>query len=38
MTGVHNTVKGEPLKFEFKPCEIHVVRKIKRSVLNLAIE
>ena len=45
VTGVQGTVKAEPmqlingkekltLKFDCKPCEMHVVGKIKRSVLN----
>ncbi len=45
VTGVQGTVKAEPLqlingkekltlRFDCKPCEMHVVGKIKRSVLN----
>lgn len=45
MTGVQGTVRAEPLqlingkekltlRFDCKPCEMHVVGKIKRSVLN----
>ncbi|MBA4262507.1 MAG: collagenase-like protease [Comamonadaceae bacterium] len=47
VTGVQGTVKAEPmqlingkekltLRFDCKPCEMHVVGKIKRSVLNAA--
>ena len=47
VTGVQGTVKAEPLqlingkekltlRFDCKPCEMHVVGKIKTSVLNLA--
>ena len=47
VTGVQGTVKAEPLtlingkekltlRFDCKPCEMHVVGKIKRSVLNQA--
>ncbi len=49
VTGVQGTVKAEPLqlingkekltlRFDCKPCEMHVVGKIKRSVLNQAAE
>ena len=49
VTGVHGTVKAEPmqlingkekltLRFDCKPCEMHVVGKIKKSVLNAAPE
>ncbi len=49
VTGVQGTVKAEPmqlingkekltLRFDCKPCEMHVVGKIKRSVLNAAPE
>jgi len=49
VTGVQGTVKAEPLKlingkekltlrFDCKPCEMHVVGKIKRSVLNATPE
>jgi hypothetical protein len=45
VTGVQGTVKAEPLqlingkekltlRFDCKPCEMHVVGKIKKSVLN----
>ena len=45
VTGVQGTVKAEPmtithgnekltLRFDCKPCEMHVVGKIKRSVLS----
>lgn len=45
VTGVHGTIKAEPLtlingsekltlRFDCKPCEMHVVGKIKRSVVN----
>jgi putative protease len=45
VTGVQGTVRAEPLqlingkekltlRFDCKPCEMHVVGKIKRSVLN----
>ena len=45
VTGVHGTVKAEPLqlingkekltlRFDCKPCEMHVVGKMKKSVLN----
>ncbi|MDQ7744509.1 peptidase U32 family protein [Hydrogenophaga pseudoflava] len=45
VTGVQGTVKAEPmqlingkekltLRFDCKPCEMHVVGKIKRSVMN----
>lgn len=45
MIGVKGTIKAEPLhlvngkekltlRFDCKPCEMHVVGKIKRSVLN----
>ena len=45
VTGVQGTVKAEPmqlingkekltLRFDCKPCEMHVVGKIKRSVLH----
>ena len=47
VTGVQGTVRAEPLqlingkekltlRFDCKPCEMHVVGKIKRSVLNAA--
>jgi collagenase-like PrtC family protease len=47
VTGVQGTVKAEPLtlvngdekltlRFDCKPCEMHVVGKIKRKVLNQA--
>ncbi|MCF8157475.1 MAG: U32 family peptidase [Rhodoferax sp.] len=47
VTGVQGTVKAEPLqlingkekltlRFDCKPCEMHVVGKIKTSVINLA--
>ncbi|TXH43754.1 MAG: U32 family peptidase, partial [Burkholderiaceae bacterium] len=47
VTGVQGTVKAEPmvlvngsekltLKFDCKPCEMHVVGKMKRQVLNQA--
>ncbi|MBV8619305.1 MAG: U32 family peptidase [Curvibacter sp.] len=47
VTGVQGTVKAEPLtlingkekltlRFDCKPCEMHVVGRIKRSVLNQA--
>ncbi len=47
VTGVQGTVRAEPLqlingkekltlRFDCKPCEMHVVGKIKRSVLNQA--
>jgi 23S rRNA 5-hydroxycytidine C2501 synthase len=46
VTGVQGTVKAEPmqlingkekltLRFDCKPCEMHVVGKIKRSVMNV---
>ncbi len=49
VTGVQGTVKAEPLqlingkekltlRFDCKPCEMHVVGKIKRSVLNATPE
>ncbi len=49
VTGVQGTVKAEPmqlingkekltLRFDCRPCEMHVVGKIKRSVLNAAPE
>lgn len=49
VTGVQGTVKAEPLqlingkekltlRFDCKPCEMHVVGKIKKSVLNAATE
>ena len=49
VTGVQGTVRAEPLqlingkekltlRFDCKPCEMHVVGKIKRSVLNQAAE
>ena len=49
VTGVQGTVKAEPLqlingkekltlRFDCKPCEMHVVGKIKRSVLQQAAE
>jgi putative protease len=49
VTGVQGTVKAEPLqlingkekltlRFDCKPCEMHVVGKIKRSVLQQASE
>ena len=49
VTGVQGTVKAEPLqlingkekltlRFDCKPCEMHVVGKIKKSVLNAAPE
>ncbi len=49
VTGVQGTVKAEPMQlingkekltlhFDCKPCEMHVVGKIKRSVLNAAPE
>lgn len=49
MTGVQGTIKAEPLmlingkekltlRFDCKPCEMHVVGKIKRQVLNQANE
>jgi putative protease len=45
VTGVQGTVRAEPLqlingkekltlRFDCKPCEMHVVGKIKKSVLN----
>jgi collagenase-like PrtC family protease len=45
VTGVHGTVKAEPLtlvngsekltlRFDCKPCEMHVVGRMKKSVLN----
>ena len=45
ITGVHGTIKAEPLtlingsekltlRFDCKPCEMHVVGKMKRSVVN----
>ena len=47
VTGVQGTVRAEPmqlingkekltLRFDCKPCEMHVVGKIKRSVMNAA--
>ena len=47
VTGVQGTVKAEPLtlingkekltlRFDCKPCEMHVVGKMKKSVLNQA--
>ncbi|MEN9474584.1 MAG: putative protease YhbU precursor, partial [Pseudomonadota bacterium] len=47
VTGVQGQVKAEPLqlingkekltlRFDCKPCEMHVVGKIKRSVINQA--
>lgn len=49
VTGVQGTVRAEPmqlingkekltLRFDCKPCEMHVVGKIKKSVLNQAAE
>ena len=49
VTGVQGTVRAEPLqlingkekltlRFDCKPCEMHVVGKIKKSVLNAAAE
>lgn len=49
VTGVQGTVKAEPmqlingkekltLRFDCKPCEMHVVGKIKRSVMNAVPE
>ncbi len=49
VTGVQGTIKAEPLmlingkekltlRFDCKPCEMHVVGKIKRQVLNQARE
>jgi 23S rRNA 5-hydroxycytidine C2501 synthase len=49
VTGVQGTVRAEPmqlingkekltLRFDCKPCEMHVVGKIKRSVLNTVPE
>ena len=49
VTGVQGTIKAEPLmlingkekltlRFDCKPCEMHVVGKIKRQVLNQAKE
>jgi putative protease len=49
VTGVQGTVRAEPmqlingkekltLRFDCKPCEMHVVGKIKRQVLNAAQE
>ena len=49
VTGVQGTIRAEPLqlingkekltlRFDCKPCEMHVVGKIKRSVLNAAPE
>ncbi len=49
VTGVQGTVRAEPLqlingkerltlRFDCKPCEMHVVGKIKRSVLNSVSE
>ena len=49
VTGVQGTVKAEPLqlingkekltlRFDCKPCEMHVVGKMKRSVLQAAQE
>ena len=49
VTGVQGTVKAEPLmlingsekltlRFDCKPCEMHVVGKIKKSVLNQRIK
>jgi putative protease len=49
VTGVQGTVKAEPmqlingkekltLRFDCKPCEMHVVGKIKKSVLNAVPE
>jgi hypothetical protein len=48
VTGVQGQVKAEPLalingkekltlRFDCKPCEMHVVGKIKRAVLNEAL-
>lgn len=45
VTGVQGTIKAEPLmlingkekltlRFDCKPCEMHVVGKMKKSVLN----
>jgi hypothetical protein len=45
VTGVQGTIRAEPLtlingkekltlRFDCKPCEMHVVGKIKKSVLN----
>jgi putative protease len=49
VTGVQGTIRAEPLqlingkekltlRFDCKPCEMHVVGKIKRSVLNTTPE
>jgi putative protease len=49
VTGVQGTIRAEPLqlingkekltlRFDCKPCEMHVVGKIKRAVLNAAKE
>ncbi len=49
VTGVQGTIRAEPLqlingkekltlRFDCKPCEMHVVGKIKKSVLNAAPE
>jgi len=49
VTGVQGTIRAEPLqlingkekltlRFDCKPCEMHVVGKIKRQVLNQALE
>ncbi|HNK07529.1 MAG TPA: collagenase-like protease, partial [Giesbergeria sp.] len=49
VTGVQGTIRAEPLqlingkekltlRFDCKPCEMHVVGKIKRQVLNQAQE
>jgi 23S rRNA 5-hydroxycytidine C2501 synthase len=49
VTGVQGTIRAEPLtlingkeklllRFDCKPCEMHVVGKIKRSVLNQSSE
>jgi putative protease len=49
VTGVQGTVKAEPLmlingsekltlRFDCKPCEMHVVGKMKKSVLNQRVK
>ncbi|MBY0409269.1 MAG: U32 family peptidase, partial [Burkholderiaceae bacterium] len=49
VTGVQGTIKAEPLmlingkekltlRFDCKPCEMHVVGKMKKSVLNQQVE
>jgi hypothetical protein len=49
VTGVQGTIRAEPLtlingkekltlRFDCKPCEMHVVGKIKKSVLNQAAQ